>query len=121
VDVDGDPTTTREKLMEQTTGAIEAEPHLAPRKLTTVHAIGQSLAIGPIFSAGAVMATVAAVSGFTTPLAVLFSFVGSMALAYVVSLYARRFVGGGAMYEYLAKGVTNSFGIFSGGVCTCSG
>lgn len=102
--------------MEQTSGAIEAESHLARRKLTTVHAIGQSLAIGPIFSAGAVLATVAAVSGFNTPLAVLFSFIGSICLAYVVSLYARRFIGAGAMYEYLAKGVTNSFGIFSGGV-----
>jgi amino acid transporter len=94
----------------------EVAPRLEAEKLTTVHAIGQSLAIGPIFSAGAVMATVAAVSGINTPLAVLFAFIGSICLAYVVSLYARRFAGAGAMYEYLAKGVTNSFGIFSGGI-----
>ena len=89
---------------------------LGPAKLTTRHAIGQALAIGPIFSVGAVMALVAAVSGYNTPLAVLLAFAGSIAFAYVLSLYARRYVGAGAMYEYLAKGVTNSFGIFSAGV-----
>ena len=101
--------------MTSTSNASE-HAQLSPPKLTTIHAIGQSLAIGPIFSAGAVMATVAAVSGIDTPLAVIFAFVGSIGLAYVVSLYARRYAGAGAMYEYLAKGVTNSFGIFSGGI-----
>jgi amino acid transporter len=94
--------------------SVEAD--LGKPKLTTIHAIGQSLAVGPIFSAGAILATVAATSGFNTPLAVVFAFVGSLALAYVISLYARRYAGAGAMYEYLAKGVTNSFGIFSAGV-----
>jgi hypothetical protein len=27
-------------------------PHLGPRQLTTLHAVGQALAIGPIFSYG---------------------------------------------------------------------
>ena len=96
--------------------AAPAGAALGPAKLTTRHAIGQALAIGPIFSVGAVMALVAAVSGYNTPLAVLLAFVGSIAFAYVLSLYARRYAGAGAMYEYLAKGVTNSFGIFSAGV-----
>jgi amino acid transporter len=96
--------------------ATPASAALGSAKLTTRHAIGQALAIGPLFSVGAVMATVAAVSGYNTPLAILLAFVGSVAFAYVLSLYARRYVGAGAMYEYLAKGVTNSFGIFSAGV-----
>jgi amino acid transporter len=105
--------------MSVTTGApadSTVAADLGRPKLTTIHAIGQSLAVGPIFSAGAILATVAATSGFNTPLAVLFAFVGSLALAYVISLYARRYAGAGAMYEYLAKGVTNSFGIFSAAV-----
>jgi hypothetical protein len=37
----------------------------------TIHAIGQSPAIGPIFSAGLLTGLVASVAGFTTPASVL--------------------------------------------------
>ena len=98
-------------------GAVTGEPggSLGPRKLTTIHAVGQALGIGPIFSAGAVTGLVAAVAGFNTPLSILLGSIGALGIAYVVSLYARRYVGAGAMYEYLARAVNNSFGIFSGG------
>jgi amino acid transporter len=89
---------------------------LGERKLGTIHAVGQSLAIGPIFSAGAVTATVAASAGYNTPLSVVLAFIGSMALAYVIVVYARRFAGAGAVYEYLGRGVTASFGAFSAAI-----
>lgn len=89
---------------------------LGPRRLTTVHAIGQSLAIGPMFSAGLISGVVANAAGFNTPLSVLLGFAGALGLAYVVSVYARRYAGAGAIYEYLARGMRNSFGIFSAGV-----
>ena len=83
---------------------------------TTVHAVGQSLAIGPIFSAGLVIGLVAHVSGYTTPLSVLLGCVGALGLGYVIAIYARRFAGAGAIYEYLSQAAHNSFGIFSAGV-----
>ncbi len=90
--------------------------HLGPRKLTTLHAVGQALAIGPIFSIGLVSGLVANVAGFSTPLSILLGSIGSLGLAYVIAIYARRFAGAGAIFEYLSRAVHNSFGIFSAGV-----
>jgi amino acid transporter len=98
-----------------TTGAAP-DAQLGPRRLTTVHAIGQALAIGPIFSVGLVSGLVANVAGFSTPLSVLLGSIGSLGLAYVIAIYARRFAGAGAIFEYLSQAVHNSFGIFSAGV-----
>ncbi len=92
------------------------DAHLGPRKLTTLHAVGQALAIGPIFSVGLVSGLVASVAGFSTPLSVLLGSIGSLGVAYVIAIYARRYAGAGAIYEYLAQAVHNSFGIFSAGV-----
>ncbi len=41
---------------------------------------------------------------------------GTMALGYVVSLYARRYAGAGAIYEYLSRGFNPIFGTFSAGL-----
>ena len=83
--------------------------------VTTAGVFGQSLAIGPIFSAGFLSGTVATVAGFNTPLSVLLAAVGAVALAYVLTLYAGRFAGAGAVYEYLARGVHSSVGIVGAG------
>ena len=96
-----------------------AEGSLGARKLGTIHAVGQALGVGPIFSAGAITGLVASVAAFNTPLSILLGDIGALGIAYVVSLYARRYVGAGAMYEYLARAVNNTFGIFSGGVYLC--
>ncbi len=89
---------------------------LGPRRLTTVHAVGQALAIGPIFSAGLISGLVASAAGFTTPLSVLLGSIGALCLGYVIAIYAARYAGAGAIYEYLSQAVHNSFGIFSGGI-----
>lgn len=94
----------------------DTDAHLGPRQLTTLHAVGQALAIGPIFSVGLVSGLVASVAGYSTPLSVLLGSIGSLGVAYVIAIYARRFAGAGAIYEYLAQAVHNSFGIFSAGV-----
>ncbi len=93
-----------------------AQPHLGEKHLTTLHAIGQALAIGPIFSVGLVSGLVANVAGFSTPIAILLGSIGSIGLAYVIAIYARRYAGAGAIFEYLSHAVHNSFGIFSGAV-----
>ena len=73
-----------------------AQGHLGERRLTTIHAVGQSLAIGPMFSAGLLTGLVAAFAGFSTPLSVLLGTIGVVCLAYVISLFARRFSFSGA-------------------------
>ena len=93
-----------------------AEPHLGEKRLTTVHAIGQALAIGPIFSVGLVSGLVANVAGYSTPASIVLGSIGSIGLAYVIAIYARRYAGAGAIFEYLSQAVHNSFGIFSGSV-----
>ena len=70
-----------------------ARPHLGKRHLTTTHAIGQALAIGPIFSVGLVSGLVANVAGFSTPAAIVLGSIGSIGLAYVIAIYARRWAG----------------------------
>jgi amino acid transporter len=95
---------------------VSAQGHLGERKLTTVHAIGQSLAIGPMFSAGALTGLVASASGFSTPLSVLLGMIGAVCLGYVVSLFARRFSGAGAVYEYLVHGAHPGVGVFGAGI-----
>ena len=96
--------------------AGSATVSLGERKLTTLHAIGQTLAIGPIFSVGAIAGLIAAKAAFNTPLSTLLGTIGALGLAYVVSVYARRFAGAGAIYEYLTHGVHPAVGVFSAGL-----
>src|SRR3984957_14893211 len=111
-------TTDGERGVPATHGQSRAgeSAHLGPRKLTTLHAVGQALAIGPVFSVGLVSGLVANVAGYSTPLSILLGSIGSLGLAYVVAIYARRFAGAGAIFEYLSQAVHNSFGLFLSGV-----
>ena len=95
---------------------VSGSGHLGERKLTTIHAIGQSLAIGPMFSAGLLTGLVASYAGFSTPLSVLLGTIGAICLGYVISLFARRYSGAGAMYEYLVHGAHPSVGVFGAGI-----
>jgi amino acid transporter len=95
--------------------AGETGAHLGERRLTTLHAVGQALAIGPMFSAGLVSGLIASVAGFSTPIATVIGTIGALGLGYVIAMYARRYAGAGAIYEYLSQAVHNSFGLFSAG------
>src|SRR4051812_32018976 len=97
-------------------GGSGATGQLGERRLTTIHAIGQSLAIGPIFSAAVLTGVIAAQAGFAAPASVVLGSLGALALGYVVSLYARRFAGAGAIYEYLTHGAHPTVGVFSSGL-----
>src|SRR5690242_12935242 len=96
--------------------AQQPAPNLGEKRLTTIHAVGQSLAIGPIFSAGVLTGLVAAFAGVSTPASVVLATIGALALAYLVSLFARRFAGAGAIYEYLFHGAGSVVGVFAGGL-----
>jgi amino acid transporter len=102
--------------MSDVNAATPAQGRLGERRLTSIHAIGQSLAIGPMFSAGLLTGLVAGVAGFSAPLSVLLGGIGALCLAYVISLFARRFSGAGAIYEYLVHGAHPSVGVLGAGL-----
>ncbi len=89
---------------------------LEPRSVSQWGAIGQTFAIGPIFAVGFLLGTVAVFAGFNTPLAILLAGAGTLGLAYVLTLYARRFTGSGAVYEYLGRGVHPALGTVGAGM-----
>jgi amino acid transporter len=96
----------------------EAVPRLGRRNLTTIHAVAQSLAIGPMFSVALVLGGVSRPdigAGWNATLAVLLAGLGVLAIAYTISLYARRYAGAGAVYEYLAHGAHRWVGVFTAG------
>jgi amino acid transporter len=89
---------------------------LGEKRLGTIHAVGQALAIGPIFSTVLVLALVSLGAGSKAPISVLVATLGVLCIGYVLSLFARQYVGAGAVYEYLARGVHSSVGVFAAGV-----
>ncbi len=101
--------------MQSETG-VPPTGRLTTRNLTVLHAVGQALAIGPIFSAGLLTSLIASVAGYSTPLAVLLGSIGAVGLAYVIGIFGKRYSGAGSMYEYLARGGSPAFGIFSAGL-----
>jgi amino acid transporter len=96
-----------------------ASGQLGERRLGTIHAVAQALAIGPMFSVALVLGGVSRPdigAGWNAALAVLVAGLGVMAIAYSLSLFARRFAGAGAVYEYLTHGAHPSVGIFTAGI-----
>src|SRR4051812_15129957 len=83
--------------------------------LTTLDAIAQSLAIGPIFSSAFVAFLIAGAAGGAAPLCTLIGVVGVLALGWLISLYARRGGGAGAIYDYLRRD-NPTFGLFAAGI-----
>ncbi len=79
--------------------------------LTTADAIAQSLAIGPVFSAAFVAFLIAAHAGGAAPLAALIGAIGTLAVAWVITVYARRYNGAGAIYDYLRRATTPALGL----------
>jgi amino acid transporter len=55
-------------------------------------------------------------AGWNAALAVLIAGLGVMAIGYSLTLFARRFAGAGAVYEYLTQGAHPAVGIFTAGV-----
>src|SRR5690349_23392715 len=102
--------------MSQAAESDTATGTLGKKNLTTVHAVAQALAIGPMFSVGLVLGGVSRPdigAGWNATLAVLLSGVGVTAIAYTISLYARRYACAGAGYEYLAHGAHPRVGVFT--------
>ncbi len=72
-------------------GTAEAsQAHLGKKELTTLHAIGQSLALGPIFSAALFIGFISAFAGFSSPVSILLGGLGVLALGYVIGRLVQR-------------------------------
>ena len=92
---------------------------LGHRRLGTPAAVAQALAIGPMFSTAIVLGFVSNPvngAGWNTPLAVLIAGLGVLAIAYSISLFAKKYQGAGAIYEYLTRGAHPAVGIFAAGI-----
>ena len=98
--------------------ASRAAGTLGERKLTTIHAVAQALAIGPMFSVALILGGVSRPdigAGWNAALAVLLAGLGVLAIAYTLSLYARKYAGAGAVYEYLTHGAHPWVGVLTAG------
>src|SRR6478609_1726097 len=92
---------------------------LGEKRLGTMAAVAQALAIGPMFSTAIVLSFVSNPingAGFNTALAVLIAGLGVLAIAYSLALFAREYRGAGAVYEYLTRGAHPAVGIFAAGI-----
>ena len=83
--------------------------------LSTWDAIAQSLAIGPVFSSAFVAFLIAGAAGGAAPLSTLIGTIGELALGWVITLFARRGGGAGAIYDYLRR-QNPAFGLFAAGI-----
>ena len=113
--------TGEERVVASASQAMPAEPEgqLSDRGLSTLHAIGQSLAIGPMLGVGILLAGVSnpqGAAGFNATLSVLAASLGVLGLGYAISLFARRYAGAGAVYEYLSRGAHPNLGVLAAGI-----
>ena len=91
---------------------------LGEKNLSTIHAVAQALAIGPMFSVALILGGVSRPdigAGWNAALAVVVATLGVLAIGYVIALYARRFAGAGAVYEYLTHGAHPWLGVLTAG------
>jgi len=99
-------------------GAAGSTGQLGGKNLTTIHAVAQALAIGPMFSVALILGGVSRPdigAGWNAALAVLLAGLGVLAIAYTISLYARKYAGAGAVYEYLTHGAHPWVGVLTAG------
>ncbi len=72
--------------------------------ITSLDAAAQSVGyIGPVFVVAFVTTYVAAGAGFAAPLAIFLAGLGSIAVGYVVAVFAMRHRAAGSLYTYLGK------------------
>jgi amino acid transporter len=89
---------------------------LGKPKLTVLDAIAQSLAIGPVLSAGLLAGLVAGAAGSAAPLATLLGAIGSICVGWVIVLFARQYTGAGAIYDYVRRSAGATLGLFTAGI-----
>jgi amino acid transporter len=80
--------------------------------LTLWDAVGQALAIAPVFNIAFVIPLVVGISGAATPFTIGLATVCVFCLRWVITLYARRYVGAGGIYDYV-RHISPSLALFT--------
>jgi amino acid transporter len=88
-------------------------PRLTNKKLTTIDCVAQSLAVGPIFSAGVLGAILALLSGGVGLLVIVLTTIGILAIGWIVSELAKKYSGSGTVYEAIAHTLGKPVGVFA--------
>jgi len=96
---------------------------LGARSLSLVDVVAQSVGfMGPVFSAAFLIPLIAGFSasgkgaGVATPFAVLLAAIGTFALGWIVSQYAKKVHAAGSLYDYVSNGLGAQVGALAGWV-----
>ena len=96
---------------------------LGTGNLTLKDVVAQSVGyMGPVFSGTFFIPTIVGLSfagkgaGIATPFAILLTAIGMLALAWIISRYAKRIHSAGALYDYVREGLGRPSGLFAGWV-----
>ena len=98
-----------------TTAQADENVHLAKAQLGTVDCVAQSLSVGPITSAALLGGILAALGGSSGPLYMVIATIGVLAFGAILVMYARKYAGAGAIYEYVTKSLSPTAGIATSG------
>ena len=96
---------------------------LGKAQLRIFDVVAQSIGfMGPVFSVALLIPLIVGASfsghgaGVTTPLAIVVAAAGTLALAWIISRYARHIAACGALYDYVSQGVGRRAGFVAGWV-----
>ncbi len=87
-------------------------PRLGRPVLTLWDAVGQALAIAPVFNIAIVIPLVVGVSGVATPFTILMATLSLLCIRWVMIVYARRYIGAGGIYDYV-RHISPSLALFT--------
>ena len=96
---------------------------LGTGNLTLKDVVAQSVGyMGPVFSGTFFIPTIVGLgfaghgAGIASPFAILLTAIGMLALAWIISRYAKRIHAAGALYDYVREGFGRETGLFAGWV-----
>ncbi len=92
---------------------VKVTQRLSNKKLSTIDCVAQSLAVGPIFSAGALGAILAGLSGGVSLFVIVITTIGILGIGWIVSELAKRYSGSGTVYEAIAHTLGKPAGVFA--------
>jgi amino acid transporter len=103
--------------------ASEEGERLGKGNLSLPDVVAQSVGyMGPVFSGAFFIPTIVGLSvtghgaGIASPFAILITAIGMLALAWIISRYAKRIHAAGALYDYVSAGFGRPAGLFAGWV-----
>ena len=103
--------------------AVEDGTRLGKGNLSLPDVVAQSVGyMGPVFSGTFFIPAIVGLgfagrgAGIASPFAILLTAIGMLALAWIISRYAKRIHAAGALYDYVGEGFGKPVGLFAGWV-----